>query len=84
MSFSCNLRLSTSQSKSSIIVEPDKYYTRNNIADIFLAPTKNVNPSRKYPIYFKKWTKIHYEGSEAPETDHYQGDKDTEHKKNKE
>ena len=44
------------------------------------APTNNVTPLIKYPIYPKKITKPHYKVSEANKTDNYNGDKETEYK----
>ena len=59
-------------------VTPDKYFPSNSIAGILYVTTKNVPPLIKYPIYPEKGTKPHNEGSEATNTDHYHGDKETE------
>ena len=60
LSFSSKSRSSTSQSRSSMIVTPNKYCPGKNIDDIFYAPTDKVPPLIKYT---RKVNKPHYEGS---------------------
>ena len=64
-------------------VTPDRGNHRKSISGIFSALTNNVTPLRKYRIYPKNGTKPHYEVSESTDTDHYHGDKDTEHTEEK-
>ena len=77
--FSSNSRPSTSHSRLSISVTPDKGRPSNNMANTLSKETMKVHLLRKYPIYPKERTKTHYERLEDSHSDYSHGDKYTEH-----